>query len=272
MFDFIPVAIDRMVLASVSKPHEYLGGDIWMHVRPFRRESWALIVITTLAFILFVNVLTMKLKCFGASLNAPLKVKRLIYIIISFFFVVILAFYEGSLIMFFSTDVGETFHGIRDIMRLIPRRKLMMRAGFEAFYKHYAEAGDADYVKFWDQVENNPDETVFTTVDQVFKQFQENNVVIHELESAIDGYLNGCEETKENIDVYVREKAEYYNFIVPKNSPLGPILNHGTKLLFERGVLSNFKKSWHEANLDCSAFSREEAADHWQWHMAYNRI
>merc|ERR1712020_525921 len=101
-------------------------------------------------------------------------------------------------------------------MRLYPHQKLMMRDALDAYYRHYAEAGDQDYEKFWTRVENNPSETKYETVDQVFKQFKEDNVIIHELESAIQSYLSGCEETKENIKTYVKETAQYYHFIVPK--------------------------------------------------------
>ena len=67
--------------------------------------------------------------------------------------------------------MDEIFNDIKDAMNLYPRRKLMMREGYDIYFQHYVESGDKDYVEFWNRVKNNPRETVFAHVDDVFERF-----------------------------------------------------------------------------------------------------
>ena len=50
-FDFVPVVSERMILASMTDPNTYLGGDNWMLARPFTKDTWFMILITTVIFL-----------------------------------------------------------------------------------------------------------------------------------------------------------------------------------------------------------------------------
>ena len=81
-------------------------------------------------------------------------------------------------------------------------------------------------------------------------------MVIHELEGAIEYYFSRCGgETKEHFDAYVKGRVEHHNLIVTKNSPLGPMLKYGSRLLFERGLLPDFKSTWNRTNMNCTSLS-----------------
>ena len=261
MFDFIPIVSDKMVLASMSDPDMYLGGDEWLLVRPFRKETWLMVLITTTLTIAAIKFISFQRKFiknegFRFSKNA----RNIVYLTVSFFFVIILAYYEGALIMFFSSDKDEIFNDIKDAMNLYPRRKLMMREGYDIYYQHYVESGDKDYVEFWNRVKHQPRDTVFSNVDDVFERFPEGGVIIHELEGAIQSRLHHCgSKQNDHFDAYVRGRSEHHNLIVTKNSPLGPILRYGSRLLLERGLLPDYKEMLSRNYTKCASLRQRSS-------------
>ena len=95
-----------------------------------------------------------------------------------------------------------------------------------------------------------PKETVFADINQAVQKFQYDPVVVHELQGNID-LLKKYGVGGENLEVFHRDRTEYYGLIVTENSPLGPMLRYGTKLLFERGILDNLKKMWLGGDKTC---------------------
>jgi hypothetical protein len=252
MYDFIPVVSERMVLASMSDPSTYLGGDDWILIRPFTKNTWIVILIMSAIFLIVMKVFSFRLKFLAKKFNFYEKARNIVYLSTSFFFVLILAYYEGALIMFFSSGTTVVFDNIKDVMNLYPHRKLMMRKGYDIYYLNYVNSGDKDYIEFWDRVKSNPEETVYADVRDVFQRFPEGGVVIHELEGAIKVYMDACGgERKDHFDVFVKGNVEYHNLIVTKNSPLAPILNYGSRLLLQRGSAADFKRSWNINYTDC---------------------
>ena len=259
MFDFIPIVSERMVLASMSDPNTYLGGDTALLTRPFRKETWLAIMLMIVFLMAATKLFTFELKITKKTFDFSRKIRNIAYVTVSFFFVLILAYYEGALIMFFSTDNAIVFDDIKDVISLYPQRKLMMREGYDIYYLSHVESGDKDYVEFWNRVQNQPKESVFSSLHDVFHRFPEGGVVIHELEGALEAYLGQCGgERKEHFDVYARERTEYHNLIVNKNSPLGPILRYGSRLLLERGSGPNFKTSWNRNHTDCESLRHRQ--------------
>ena len=268
MFDFVPLLPEKMVLASMSDPSKYLGGDNWLLARPFRKDAWIMIFLVATIMIVVMKVLSWK-KESGSLSKKPMEIT---YISFSFFFLIVLSYYEGALIMFFSSDTNLPFDDIKDVMNLYPHRKLMMRKAYDVFYLHHVQSGDKDYEQFWNRVKRNPEETVFTSVEEVFRKFPDGGVVIHESEPAIRTYLDSCGgKRKEHFDAFVKGNAEYRNLIVTKGSPLGPILRYGTRLLLERGATPSFKSSWNMNHTDCHALrNRPEPSMSMQLrHFAY---
>ena len=253
-FDFIPIVPERMVLASMSDPSTYLGGDTGLLMRPFRKETWIAILLMIFLLMATTKLFTFELKITKKTFDFSGKIRNIAYVTVSFFFLLILAYYEGALIMFFSTDNSIVFDDIKDVISMYPQRKLLMREGYDIYYLSHVESGDKDYTEFWNRVQTQPKDAVFSSLHDVFQRFPEGGVVIHELEGALEAYLGQCGgERKEHFDVYVRERTEYHNLIVNKKSPLGPVLRYGSRLLLERGAGPNFKTSWNRNHTDCDS-------------------
>ena len=81
--------------------------------------------------------------------------------------------------MFFSTEVTTTFESITEVIRAYPKWKLKIRGGNERGFFEKAEEGDEDFIKFWDRVQNNPNDTVFYSIDKAVKNIEEKQIVIH---------------------------------------------------------------------------------------------
>ena len=92
MFDFVPIAMDQMVLATISNGDLYLGGDAWLYARPFQNGAWLLTGITTVLIVLCLKILSVEANWFGhpGSHRPSEKVKKLVIVIASFFFMLIL--------------------------------------------------------------------------------------------------------------------------------------------------------------------------------------
>ena len=103
-----------MVLASMSDPSKYLGGDNWLLARPFRKDAWIMIFLVATIMIVVIKVLSRK-KESGRLSKKPMEIT---YISFSFFFLIVLSYYEGALIMFFSSDTNLPFDNIKDVMNL----------------------------------------------------------------------------------------------------------------------------------------------------------
>jgi len=110
---------------------------------------------------------------------------------------------------------------------------------------HHVESGDDDYLTFWDRVEMKPEESVFHGVNQVLEDHRNDQVVIHEVQSAINVYKkNGKFDIEDTLQVFQKGHNEYFGMIVTENSPLGPILQYGAKVMTERGTLDYLKTKW----------------------------
>ena len=236
----------------MTDPNTYLGGDNWMLARPFTKDTWFMILITTVIFLTIMKLFSFLPVIKSIDFKTSEKARNIVYLSFSFFFLLILAYYEGALIMFFSSGTSDVFGDIKDVMNLYPRQKLMMREGYDIYYLHYVKSGDKDYIDFWNRVKENPEETVYANLHEVFHRFPEGGVVIHENEGAIKVHLDACGgKREEHFDVYVRGEVEYRNLLVTKNSPLGPILNYGSRLLLQRGSTTDFKRSWNINHTNC---------------------
>lgn len=147
--------------------------------------------------------------------------------------------------MFYSTKSSIPFHSIKDVMRSYPDYKHMMRKGFEAYYIDYVYNGDQDYISFWERVKKNPQESVFLSIEQVLEDHEYDPVVIHDLQRSIDAYGKYTDPAVlEKLEIFYKGQPEYYSLIVTENSPLCPILRHGTKILFESGVIDYLSAKW----------------------------
>ena len=81
---------------------------------------------------------------------------------------------------------------------------------------------------------------------------QNDPVVIHDLQGAIDAYSKYEDgSTMEHLTIFNKGRTEWYGIIVTENSPLGPMLEHGSKDMHERGVFSYLQRKWLKACSTC---------------------
>ena len=243
MFDYINVITDKMVLAIMKKAIKRDALDVL--IRPFQKSSWivAMIIFVTLA--ICGQGMPLLYKQNGSHFRNIQKFRKTTIFLTWSLFMLIEIYYEGALTMFLTTEKGVSFKSIKDVMKAYPEWKLMMRSGFEVYYMHHVESGDEDYLTFWDRVEMKPKESVFHGVNQVLEDHRNDQVVIHEVQSAINVYKkNGKYDTEDTLQVFQKGHNEYFGMIVTENSPLGPILQYGAKVMTERGTLDYLKTKW----------------------------
>ena len=100
------------------------------------------------------------------------------------------------------------------------------------------------YAEFWDRVQNNPEETMYSTVDEGMAKLLEGQNVIHVNYGNLVGFFQANPFSTQRIKVFAKGRAEYFSYILPFNSPLKPILQKGTNLLIESGTVSFLLKLW----------------------------
>ena len=278
MFDYVPVITDRMVLAIMK--HAIPKGTWDLSRRPFVMDSWLVIALTTVALCMIL----LGLSCTGKFLTNEAQIlsksykflessimrkkakilarsHRFVLFIAWTCFLLIKAYYEGALIMFFATKVGIPFESIKDVMRAYPGWRLMMRSGNEAYYIDHVDSGDADYIKFWERVNKTPEETTFSGIEEVIERYNHDPVVVHELQGAIDSYQKyGKGDTMDHLEVFYQGRAEWYGIIVTENSPLGPMMRYGAKILHERGVFDYLKAQWLGGEKTCRGSVHETSS------------
>ena len=243
MFDYIQVVNQKEVLAIMSPA---LERDTWgIFLRPFHRSLWIIVICTAVILILSVQMLPSLYAGSGKNKNVFEKFHRFVVFLTWSFFVATEIYYEGALTMFFTTEIDIPFESIKDVMRAYPDWKLMMRYGNDVFYQHYVESGDSDYIEFWDRVLKNPKETVYYGIEQVVQDHEDVPIVVHDHQSQLDVHNKyGKPELINKLKVFYKGPAQSYGMIVTENSPLGPILRHGTKVMFERGVFDYLRSRW----------------------------
>ena len=148
-----------------------------------------------------------------------------------YFMVLMEIWYSGALTMFFSTEMSVPFENMRQVMQAYPDWKLQMAHEMRVFFVYKVEEGDPDYVKFWDRVENLPEETVFAEMDEGIRRMRENFGVILFEEGRLKKYMKKQREAQTGLHVFDKGAKEFYNSIVTNNSPLGPVLKHGAGLV-----------------------------------------
>ena len=250
MFDYIPVVTDRMVLAIMKNSIRRSPLDLYF--RPFAKSVWVTMGTISVTIIIFLLTLFYIRKHFPEQNTTWSKTNRIIVFIAWACFLLIEIHFEGTLIMFLSTEIQIPFHSIRDVMQDYPEWRLLMRSGFEVYYIDHVDTGDKDYTNFWDRVKTRPKENTFVGIEDVLNHHQNDHVVIHDLQGAIDAhskYEDGS--TMEHLTIFNKGRTEWYGIIVTENSPLGPMLEHGSKHMHERGVFSYLQRKWLKACDTC---------------------
>lgn len=243
MFDYIPVVTDRMVLAIMKKSMRRTPLDLFF--RPFTKHVWVTMGTISVAIIVLLTTLFYLRKYFPDQNITWTKTNRKLLFIASLCFLLLEIHFESTLTMFLTTYIEIPLNSVKDVIREYPDWRLLMRSGLEVYYIDYVDDGDEDYIRFWNRVKSNPEENTFKGIQDLLKHFQDEPVVIHELLGAIDAhtkYIDGS--TMEHLTIFNKGRVEWYGMIVTENSPLGPMLQHGSKDMQERGLFSYLQQKW----------------------------
>ena len=129
-------------------------------------------------------------------------------------------------------------------MRAYPKWKLNMRSGNELHFIQKAKEGDEDYVNFWNRVQTYPKETIFDSIDEAVQRIEGDQVVVHLADKALRQYYK-ANPTKVKPNAFAsKDGHRIENMIVTLNSPLGPILSFGCRLLLEKGIIDILDEEW----------------------------
>ena len=163
--------------------------------------------------------------------------------------------------MFFSTESTATFESITEVIRAYPKWKLNIREGNEMIFYQKAKANDDDFRKFWDRIENYPQDTVFNSIDTAIRNIEERQIVIHLSEKVLRQYFMENPSKTKPKTILSKEERRIENMIVTENSPLGPILTFGCNKLLEKGIIDILDEKWIGKKVNSVSSAGGSAAD-----------
>ena len=151
--------------------------------------------------------------------------------------------------MFFTTEIAMPFETRLDAMNAHPEWKTKIREGNDMFFREYAEEGIRVYVEFWDRLQNTPEEVYFGSIKEGMEIIADDQIVIHIAEKALTQYFK-ANPTVQRPHTFPSEGEGFIeNLVVTDNSPLGPILGLGCRILFENGVMDSLETKWIGKNV-----------------------
>ena len=207
MFDFVQVARNRILLAAMKEAIKKYNVGIFKP--PFTSNLWIAYLTTTLALLLTLKFLSHQHHRSGKNSNILKKCYRFILFLAWSFFLIIEIYYEGALTMFFTTQSYIPFKSMREVIRAYPDWKLMMRAGWENDFLGYIESNDLDYIKFWNRVQEKPQESVYNRIEDVIEKHGRDSVVIYDTQSAVDSYNEyGRYDVADKLEVFYKMPYE----------------------------------------------------------------
>ena len=121
-----------------------------------------------------------------------------------------------------------------------------MKPGDEGFLYLLAADGDHKAVELFDRIKKFPSEAQFTTVQEGVQRIISEKSAIFLSENELRLY-NKYYPIKQNIKALPGDwdgnglTGELNEIIVPKNSPIGPILSHGFQVLYESGMMTSLE-------------------------------
>ena len=204
-----------MVLAAMSQA---VKRDSWsIFLKPLDTNSWVAFIATTTALVLAAQLLLFIRYLQGK--HAKTKTAKKIAKVLIFFawvcFVLTFCFYRGVLTMFFSTEVDIPFRTMKDVIKKYPKWKLMIRSGVQPLIRRHVQAGEPEFLKFWDRIQYKSDETVFSDIEEVITRHDKNAVVICVHESLLDMHRKyGKPEDRDKLEIFQRGPFEPFGMVV----------------------------------------------------------
>ena len=148
-------------MAFIPQPPSY---DATLFTRPFKNDAWVVIscisIILCLCLWIAEGKTGLKNKC-QKSLS-----HRIIISIAWFSFFLILNYYQGSLTMFFTTEITVPFSNLKGAASAYPDWKLRLKPGDEGFLYLLAADGDQKAAEFFDRIQNFPRDAQFPAIQE----------------------------------------------------------------------------------------------------------
>ena len=216
-----------------------------LFLKPLDTNSWVTFIATTVTLVLGSQLLPFLCRFLGIHAKIAMKFSKFLVFLAWMGFVITFCFYQGVLTMFFSTKVDIPFESIKDVIKSYPKWKLMIRSGSETYYTPQVKSRDRDFLAFFSRIQNKPDETLFSDIEDVITLHAKDAVVVSIQQSIIDVHTKyGNPEQHNKLEIFQRGPFEPYGMIVTKNSPFGLILKYAAEIMLERGVFRHLKLKW----------------------------
>lgn len=200
--DFVPVIKDNQVLAVVPSPPEV---DPGLFIRPFRDDTWKGIGGMILLGILMGIVPWVFVRYYHSTTSFNLVVTSG-----WFFFVLINAYYGGALTMFFVSEITLPFNTIRDALKVFPSWKIMIQDGNDAYFQLPAAQGDSDFIKYWQEVENERGQYVVPDLMSGVEMLDEGQIILHAMEGMLRGAYKANPHMFPNLKTFGATRSKYF--------------------------------------------------------------
>ena len=117
-------------------------------------------------------------------------------------------------------------------------------AGLEKEYEPLVREGDHDYSNFWKRVEDNPEDSTFSAIEDGLAKLQEGQYVLHTVESNLRAFFKRNPYHHQELQLFARDRPVFYNVLLTKNNPLAPTLQMGVMRMRQMGMLQKIMDKW----------------------------
>ena len=233
--DFVPIVKNRGVLAMQSIGFRT---DFGLLTRPFTDNSWVTIFFMTMILSAYIWLVK------SYTPNNYARSTNYMMFNLLLFFVMIRAYYGGTLTKFFTVTVPEPFESMRDVIKAYPNYNLLIRKGLEGHIYYKMKRGDVVFKEFWDRLMENPEDMTFSSEQEGLDMISANEQnVLAFSEIMLLSHL------KWNVNqpapyMFAHMGWGYPCLMLQKNSPLTPIFTQGVLNFRESGIEHQLRLKW----------------------------
>ena len=245
LLDFVPVSKEKSVLTYIPKPPKV---DYSLFIRPFRFETWRAIIGLIIVGILSFGLTHFASKIYGSKISG-----RIIMFFGWSFFVLVNAYYGGSLTMFFTTEVTLKFESIKDVLKAIPSWTLLFITGNEVFFESPASQGDLDYMNYVKLWEKDPERFNVKTIERGLELIKNDQTILLTSDAMLRGAHRRNPTSFPNVKTFAASSTSFSYLIFTKNSPLVPVFSKASMKSFERGQYERVSEYWQGQEISASS-------------------
>ncbi len=237
LMDFVIIGTNRPYLAYTPGQKK---SDWTLFLRPFNKDAWTTIaLITVLAFL--ANIVPYAFLGYYEDTEGY-KINTLTTWL---FFVGINAYYGGALTMFFAIEDGISFNTMDDVLRVYPDWNFILTLTNEVYFQQKVNDGDPLYVQLWDRVVQDPENTVYTRIEEGLAKIKaDGQTAMHVEDVIILGFFKANPFFQQEVKLFAPSQPNYYSIIVNRGSPLKPILQSVSTKIAEGGAIERLANVW----------------------------